>query len=220
MDKNFWIERWKKKEIGFHLNDYHDFLKKHGEIYFKDVSNVFIPLCGKSKDILWFYHFGKTVVGIELSDIACREFFLENHLQYNKSEYKNFQIYHTLDKKIYLINGDFFELNKDVLNFINITIQAVYDRASLIALPFDLRKQYVKHMFRMLNNKIKYFLITMEFEPIEKTQKEIGPPFSVTENEIKNLFEGYCTIKKIEERSIERKNAINSKEILYFMEKI
>jgi len=67
MDKNFWIERWKKKEIGFHLNDYHDFLKKYGEFYFKDVSNVFIPLCGKSKDILWFYHFGKTVVGIEKS---------------------------------------------------------------------------------------------------------------------------------------------------------
>ena len=43
--------------------------------------HVFVPLCGKSVDMLWFAKQGLDVIGIELSEIAVTQFFAENDLQ-------------------------------------------------------------------------------------------------------------------------------------------
>lgn len=168
---------------------------------------------------MWFYHNKKKVAGIELSEIACKEFFIENQISYNIINYNDFIVYVSIDKKIIIINGDFFQLNKKLFEYFKIHIDGIYDRASLIALPSDLRKKYVEKIFELFDDKIKYFLITMEYEPLENSDKEIGPPFSVSEKEIKILFQDKFKLNKITEKPIERNNVKKCKEVLYFLEK-
>jgi len=220
MDKNFWLERWKKKEIGFHQNDYNEFLVKYGNSFFNSANFIFVPLCGKTKDILWFYQYEKKVLGIEISELACNEFFHENNIKYVLKQEENFNIFLSYDRNIIILNGDLFELNQEMIKNLQIEIDAVYDRASLIALPYYLRKKYVEKMLELFTNKnLKYFLITMEYDLLENLQEELGPPFSVKEKEVYELYQESFVIKKIQEKSIQRNNVINSKEVLYFMEK-
>ena len=76
MEKNFWLDRWENKEIGFHQNKANPLLTKNFEkLSLKDESRIFIPLCGKTLDIGWFLSKGYKVAGCELSEIAIKELF-------------------------------------------------------------------------------------------------------------------------------------------------
>lgn len=221
MDKNFWIERWRKKEIGFHQLNYNEFLIQYGKDFFHGIQNIFIPLCGKTKDILWFYHLNKNILGIEISEIACYEFFEENKIPFHIETYENFHIFISKDKKIYIFNGDFFSFHKKTLQFFPYQIHGTYDRAALIALPTPMRKEYAKKMYELFydHKPFKYFLITMEYElknPNENLE-EYGPPFCVKQEEIYKIYSPF-KIQNIDEKPIERKNVIQCKEKLYFME--
>lgn len=221
MDKNFWIERWEKKEIGFHQSNYNEYLTYYGKSFFEEIQNIFIPLCGKTKDILWFYHSNKKILGVEIAEIACFEFFHENEIPFSIESHQNFKIFFSKDKKIYLFNGDFFSLDKTLIEIFPYKIHGIYDRAALIALPVFMRRDYARKMHDLFkdHNPLKYFLITMEYELINKNQnlEEHGPPFCVKEQEVYQIY-SYFKIKKIIERPLERKNVLQCKETLYFME--
>ena len=85
MENTFWLEKWEKNSIGFHQAEVHEFLKEHwsslqssGDL--PESPLVFVPLCGKSLDMLWLWQQGCRVKGNELSSIPVREFFSENDL--------------------------------------------------------------------------------------------------------------------------------------------
>ncbi len=44
--------------------------------------SILVPLCGKSLDLHWLYQHGHSVVGVELSGLAAKQFFEENGIQY------------------------------------------------------------------------------------------------------------------------------------------
>ncbi len=168
MENEYWLERWKKKEIGFHQESFNEYLLQYGEVLLKNSKNVFIPLCGKTKDILWFYQYHYHILGVEISEIACKEFFEENSISYSIQQKGYFKIFSSFDKKIYIINGDFFSLTEDFINSFFL-IDSIYDRASLVAFPYTKRKDYVKKIYELFHKiKIKYVLICLEFEPLEK----------------------------------------------------
>lgn len=53
MKKDFWLERWERKEIGFHQDEVNAHLRKYWqELHLVTDSKVFVPLCGKSSDML------------------------------------------------------------------------------------------------------------------------------------------------------------------------
>ena len=59
---------------------------------------IFVPLCGKSKDLLYLKSQGFTVVGCEAVETACVDFFVENSIKYVKVEMEeNMTSYETLD---------------------------------------------------------------------------------------------------------------------------
>lgn len=64
-------------------------------------------------------------------------------------------------------------------------IDAVYDRAALIALPPRSRNRYARHLFD-LTGGAGQLLITLDYD---QTQMD-GPPFSVPEEEIGVLYGG------------------------------
>ncbi|MEP7220687.1 MAG: thiopurine S-methyltransferase, partial [Bacteroidota bacterium] len=67
MDSSFWQNRWRENRIGFHQGSVNSRLRRHfAEIAGDAKECVFIPLCGKSLDILWIADQGHPVVGVEL----------------------------------------------------------------------------------------------------------------------------------------------------------
>jgi thiopurine S-methyltransferase len=81
MDRNFWIERWRAHEIGFHQPEFEPALDRFWpRMDIERGTRVFVPLCGKSLDMLWFAQQGYGVVGAELSEQAVDEFFAEREV--------------------------------------------------------------------------------------------------------------------------------------------
>ena len=62
-------------------------------------------------------------------------------------------------------------------------IKFIYDRASIVALPDKLRRQYVSHL-RQLFPTAKMLLITLDYDQNIMS----GPPFSVTQEEVNKLY--------------------------------
>jgi len=179
MDKKFWIEKWHANEIGFHQKEVNPYLLKWwNTLDIKSGDAVFVPLCGKSRDMLWLLRQGYKVIGIEISQQAAESFFEENKLPVKVSEEEKFTRYDA--QELSILCGDFFDLTNSDLK----TITAVYDRASLIALPPEMRERYVEHIKVIMPDKSQMFLVTMEYAQEEMN----GPPFSVKETEVRELY--------------------------------
>lgn len=186
MEKNFWLERWERKETGFHQDEFNPHLRQYWpELRLAHGSEVFVPLCGKSRDMLWLREQGHPVLGVELSDIAVQSFFSENgHVPHRLSGGK-------FDRceadGIRILCGDFFDLNKDDLA----KTGAVYDRASLVALPPEMRERYARHLAHILPSGTQILLITFDYSQPEMS----GPPFAVSVNEVEALYREYAEIR-------------------------
>ena len=183
MDPQHWHDRWTNNQIGFHQESVNAHLSEFWPHAMQAGGKVFAPLCGKSVDLLWLRDQGYQVVGIELSPIAVRDFFAENQLTATQSMRDGLECWSTEGIEIYV--GDFFDLTSAHLS--NVT--AVFDRASLIALPPNMRKDYAKHIQSLCVFK-ETFLITLEY-PQNEMQ---GPPFSVPPSEVHALYADNYTI--------------------------
>ena len=189
MQHDFWLDRWQEGLIGFHQERINDYLTRHfSRTNAQMGGTVLVTLCGKSLDMLWLHEQGFRVVGVELSPLAVEAFFSENKLQPTITSHGKFQRYDA--DNITLLCGDFFELT--IADIGDIT--AVYDRASLIALPLEMRPSYADHLTRLLPRGKKVLLITMEY-PQEQMQ---GPPFAVQESEIRELYANNFEIEHLE----------------------
>jgi thiopurine S-methyltransferase len=175
MDAKFWLNKWSQKEIGFHYNTPNKLLTSHFEkMRLKRGDSIFVPLCGKTADLRWLMHQGVKVVGVELSKTAIEEFFLENKLAYQSRKVGTFTVY--FNEQIEIYHGDFFNFQATTL----LHFSAIFDRASLVALPKEMRAKYYTEIKKLLNVKGRYFLISYEYDQ----SKRDGPPFCVCEDEI------------------------------------
>lgn len=180
MQASFWIEKWKKSEIGFHQPDIETNLMQFWDrLGLKPGQQVFVPLCGKSLDMLWLAGQGHKVIGVELSPLACEAFFAGNKLTPQRSREGAFEVWSA--DEIRILQGDFFELRREQLP----DCAGVYDRASLIALPPEMRERYVRHLTAILPAAAEILLLTMEFDQAQRP----GPPFAVSEAEVRTLYE-------------------------------
>ncbi|MFN8370304.1 MAG: thiopurine S-methyltransferase [Bacteriovoracaceae bacterium] len=187
MELDFWLQRWTENKIGFNQLEVNPHLKSLlPKMNLAKGSFVFVPFCGKSIDMVWLQRNGFNVVGVEISDLACLAFFEENKIQYRIESVDAFKVYKAEGITIY--QGDFFHLSAKHL----FEPAAVYDRASLIALPPPMRKKYVSHMLEILPQKIRMLLLTIEYNQNEMS----GPPFSVPENEVIALYSKRFTLNK------------------------
>ena len=186
MKKEFWLERWERGETGFHQNEINPNLCRYWkELHCTRDGEVFVPLCGKSRDMLWLREQGHPILGVELSAIAVQAFFKENCFIPHHSTAGRFERYEADDIRI--LCGDFFDLNKDTLA----NVRAVYDRASLIALPPEMRERYARHLASILPPATEILLITYDYPQSEMA----GPPFAVSPGEIEALYGKYAAVR-------------------------
>jgi thiopurine S-methyltransferase len=185
MEKEFWLERWERQEIGFHQDEVNPYLRQYWqELHPVRGGTVFVPLCGKSRDMLWLREQGHSVLGVELSPIAVHAFFEENDCVPNHIIDGRFDSCET--DNIRILCGNFFDLNKDDLA----NVDVAYDRASLIALPPQMRGRYARHLASILPPATQILLITVDY-PQEEMQ---GPPFAVSASEVAALYREYAEV--------------------------
>lgn len=186
MHTDFWLERWQQNQTGFHEQETNAHLQKFWKtLNIPKGSKIFVPLCGKSRDILWLLSLDYQVIGVEISPIAVENLFAENKLEAIISETGNFQLWQAYGLSIYI--GNFFDLNSQHLP----DCHAIYDRAALIALPAEMRQQYARHLYKIALDLKHSLLVTLEYAQHEMP----GPPFSVDENEVNRLFGDSCNIE-------------------------
>jgi thiopurine S-methyltransferase len=179
MDPEFWQQRWQQNQIGFHQQKINSRLKKLWPgLGIATGSRVLVPLCGKSLDMLWLWQAGYRVLGVELSAAACEAFFRENDLPFEHSADGIFERFAM--QGIELLAGDFFALSPAD----TVGITSAYDRAALVALPADMRPAYAAHLAALLPEGCTMLLIGMGYDE----SRMQGPPFSVQEDEVRNLF--------------------------------
>lgn len=187
MSDDYWINKWKDNDIRFHRGAAHPSLDR----YFRKAppGRVFVPLCGKSLDLLWLRSHGHRVFGVELSPIACEALFRENGIHHTRRAEGAFEVFEGSGIEIWC--GDYFALPAKLFA----DVSAVYDRAALIALPPALRDRYAATMIERLRGSratsIQMLLITVEY-PDGFAE---GPPFSVTQREVAHY---YASVFRIE----------------------
>jgi thiopurine S-methyltransferase len=189
VESEFWHNRWRDNAIPFHKDRVNHYLEKYFHLLeVGDGDDVLVPLCGKSVDMCWLRERGCTVTGVELSDIAVRDFFTEQGIAATNRAAGAFQV--TEGEGITLMCGDIFAL--DAIDTADTS--AVYDRAALIALPTEMRARYVDHLHALVGPAVPTLLLTFEYPPEDID----GPPFSVGEAEVRALYAGKREVTRLE----------------------
>ena len=123
-------------------------------------------------------HAAAPALGVELSPIAVQDFFRENGQTPSHEQSGKFDCCEA--EGIRILCGDFFNLTKDDLA----EVSAVYDRASLIALPPEMRERYARHLVSILPLAAQILLVTVDYPQAEMS----GPPFAVSVSEVEALY--------------------------------
>lgn len=174
-----WIARWKNNEIGWHRQAVNSKLIEFIDcLHLNPGGRVFVPLCGKSQDMIFLLEQGFQVVGVELSQLAIEQFFEENKLSYSVNKDQQFICYQA--ENITLYCGNYFDLTKAHLE----GICAVYDRAALVALNADLREKYAQHLYSIIAKDCRVLLLTLNYPQSQMS----GPPFAVDQQEVMSLY--------------------------------
>ena len=196
MEIDFWQQRWDNDEIGFHQQTINPYLmyfygQKGPAVDQRDKLKVFVPLCGKSKDMLWLSQNGYKVFGVECSERAVKDFFEENALNYRFAEKEGYALYQANDQtaEIEILQGDFFSLQQSDLD----GVTDIFDRASLVALPLEMRASYADKMAEIQKTGIRSLLVTLTYNQAEMN----GPPFSVSEEDVNKLYSDNFSIEKL-----------------------
>ncbi|HEX4505224.1 MAG TPA: thiopurine S-methyltransferase [Alphaproteobacteria bacterium] len=178
MEAEFWHRKWARNEIGFHNAEAHPLLVVHfGALALSKGRRVFLPLCGKTRDIHWLLANGYRVAGAELSSIAVEQLFAELGAAPKAVETDEMRRYSA--DGIDIFAGDIFALSRATLG----PVDAVYDRAALVALPKEMRGRSAAHLAE-ITGRAPQLLISFDYDQTLLA----GPPFSVPGDEIARLY--------------------------------
>lgn len=187
MNHEFWHQKWQKNQIGFHETEVNAHLKQQiSSLVPAADARVFVPLCGKSNDLGWLADQGYHVLGCELSQMAVEAFFDERDMTPEVTQNGPLQRY-AVDR-IEIFAGDIFELQAEALG----RVDAIFDRAALVALPEDTRRAYARHLAQ-ITATAPQLLISFDYD----TSRMQGPPFSVTGDEIHRLYDSQYQAQQV-----------------------
>ena len=199
MNPEFWQTRWQEKRIGFNQSEVNPLLMKcFSHLNVPAGGRVFVPLCGKSIDMAWLTAQGYDVVGIELVETAVQEFFAEQNIVptvYQHADNPAIKYYQgqLAGRTITLWVADIFALSAEDIGFVD----AIYDKAALIALPADMRMKYSEQVRQLSDTADKKFapqlLITLNYDQSKKN----GPPFSISNEQIQQYYGEYYQINEL-----------------------
>ncbi|MCO1334059.1 thiopurine S-methyltransferase [Microbulbifer sp. OS29] len=192
MKEEFWHDKWQRDDIGFHEISGNTLLTEFfPKLSLSPGDRIFLPLCGKTRDIGWLLEQEAAVAGIELNEKAVDQLFSEMNIIPKVERVGKLSCYSASNIDIFV--GNIFDLNKDVLGHVG----AIYDRAALVALPEDIRYQYVRHIID-ITQLAQQLLISFEYEQSLMP----GPPFSVGSRQLYEYYDIEYDVKMLTTREI------------------
>ena len=150
-------------------------------------ARIFLPLCGKTRDIAWLLSLGFDVAGAELSETAVQQLFEGLGLEPEIGDAGALKTYRAQGLRVFV--GDIFELGKDALG----PVDLVYDRAALVALPDEMRRRYAHHLLA-ISGAAPQLLITFDYDQSVMP----GPPFCVPETVVRDYYAQTHEIRHLE----------------------
>jgi len=186
MNRKDWLDRWVAGNIGWHQETGNENLRRFWPRLVKG-HRVLVPFCGKSVDIIWLAGQGYDVTGVELSAVAIETFFDEQQLSYELDASGRLACYRACEQSIALYCGDY-------MDFVAPRFDALFDRASLIALERSSRPSYVRHTKALLKADATQLLITLEYD----RSLVDGPPYCVLRDEVASYWSSLRCIKEQE----------------------
>jgi thiopurine S-methyltransferase len=179
VEREFWLERWRLNQIGFHQGHYNERLLRHWSALNVPMgAPVFVPMCGKSRDMWWLVSRGHSVIGVEIASAAVEAFFAEASANHDRRHSDKFVAYE--GERVRIFCGDFFDLRDAQLA----DVRGVFDRGALVALPPPMRRRYCDHLLDVLPVDAAILLLTVEYDQT----KAAGPPFAVLREEVGELY--------------------------------
>lgn len=197
MEAAFWHQKWAKGETAFHEGEANALLVKHFHaLELAAGARVFLPLCGKTEDIPWLRQQGCRVVGIELSELAVEELFAGLEQRFGLTPkieaIGDFRRYAAEGVEVWV--GDVFQLSPEILG----QVDAIYDRAALVALPDSLRSRYTAQL-KALGQNAPQLLVTLEYAQSEMN----GPPFSIDQKEIERHYRDHYQVSLLQQKVVD-----------------
>jgi len=191
MDASFWLDRWATDRIGFHRAEANpNLLKWWPHLELTENERVLVPLCGKTLDLHWLGARHSTV-GVELAAHAVDAFWSESGQTPTRNRQPPFESSQAGDVSI--LCGDFMALEHAHVG----PIGGFYDRAAFIALPPDLRREYVKTLTRILEPGTRGLVVTIDYEPATAG----GPPFSISPDMLSTQLGSAFAVELLESRA-------------------
>lgn len=186
MDAKFWFDSWDKGGFytSFHRRDIHPYVLNYLNPIELRGKTVLVPLCGKSLDMIYLAAFADKVIGVEIVEKAILEFFEENQRPYEQPDAETY-----VSDNITLLRKDFMALTPEEIG----PIDWVYDRASLVALPDDMRQGYLRAIDRLTDIGTQSLIITLEYFPLINSA-----PFSISAKEVENYYGAGHFINQVE----------------------
>ena len=187
-----WGARWRDGQIGWHQSKVTGALEEYGaQVLGSDPGRVLVPLCGKTIDMVFLAENADAVVGVEYAEQAVREFFDEQGLSPHVDGGP--PIRYTADNYV-LFASDIFLIDAENTG----AIDAVFDRAALVALEPEVRIRYAAHLRSILPVGARILLVTFDYD--QGTMN--GPPFAVSDPEVTELFGDRFAIERLRTRDV------------------
>ncbi|XP_061616509.1 probable thiopurine S-methyltransferase isoform X1 [Phyllopteryx taeniolatus] len=194
IELNEWEQRWEENKIGFHQPQVHRMLESKLDKVLAGRKEVrfFFPLCGKAVDMKWLADMGHSVVGVEISEKAIQQFFVENNLTYSEEAVPGLpgaKIFKNSEKNISLYNCDLYSFTSSIAG----QFGAIWDRGSLVAINPRDREKYASLIISLMANDCRYLLSTLMYNP----ELYKGPPFVVPGEQVYALFGERCNAEQL-----------------------
>jgi len=200
MEHQFWHQRWESGQIAFHEGVPNQLLVRHFDaLGLIPGQRIFVPLCGKSCDLGWLLAEGYQVVAIELNPLAVGQLFDSLQLAPTKQRKGDLEQWQAGNLTVFI--GDIFSLTTQLLG----EVDAVYDRAALVALPDAMRLRYSQQL-QKLAPQAKQLLICFEYD----VQALSGPPFSIDAAEVERHYAKRYQCRQLERHTAELKGVAAS----------
>lgn len=188
-----WVHRWAVGNTGFHQSIHDKFLDENEAIMFGGkTKSLFLPLCGKTPDILWMYQKGHTVCGVEIAEQPIKELFEENKIEVEVHDIENVgKLYQSKDGRLKLYVADLFDMSPELCGQYDV----IWDSRSFVAINLVDHQLYRDLLLSLMKKDGLYFLSTLEYDPAVWP----GPPHTIPDKTVKEVYSGVCDIELLEE---------------------
>ncbi len=178
-----WIQRWDQNDTPWNRSSadcllhqaYASILQRYSNL---NAGSVFVPLCGNSRSLRFFYDNGHSVCGVELAKEALDQLRVDDfpELRFDRQTQEEQTVFEA--ERVCLIEADFFKAR------VPGKFELIYDRAALVALDPEQRIRYAEKLPEFLAPNGLLYLVTYEYTE----GPEAIPPFSVSRSEVERLF--------------------------------